>query len=84
MFHFQSVPLQKKTIRIGRLAPCRVNPAKDLTKTEAVYMSDWCAASPSRHAVRAGHSDGGGHRLRGLRDRGPVDRSPVVHLLAHR
>lgn len=35
-------------------------------------------------AVRAGHADRGGHRLRGVRHRSPADRSALVHLLTHR
>lgn len=42
-----------------------------------------CVSLCSR-AVRAGHADGGGHRLRGVRDRSPADGSALVHLLAHR
>lgn len=40
--------------------------------------------SPSSCAVRAGHADSGGHRLRGVRHRSPADRSALVHLLTHR
>lgn len=40
--------------------------------------------SLSSCAVWAGHADRGGHRLCGVRDRSPADRSALVHLLAHR
>lgn len=49
-----------------------------------VYEPRAALLSPRRRAVRAGHADGGGDRLRRLRDRRPVDRSPVVHLLTHK
>lgn len=46
--------------------------------------SAYVCVSLSSRAVRAGHTDRGGHRLRGVRDWSPADRSALVHLLAHR